>query len=447
MKKSFLKSVCKIAVPVTLQSIFQSSFGVVDQIMIGQLGSESVAGVGLAGKFTSIFSVIVSAIAAVAGIMIAQYVGQKNRKEVSRSFFVNLFFAVLFAIIFTVLSLLLPNQIMGIYTQDSAACNIASDYLSVVAWTYLPQAGAVLFAALLRCIERAAFPLYASISAALLNTGLNYIFIFGKFGVAPMGARGAAIATVVSQAVNFAIMLILFLCCCRKQSETAGYERKKFNWKQYAVMLLPVLTCEFMWSLGENVYAGIYGHLGTQACAAMTLINPIQSLMIGALCGLSQAAGVIIGKLLGSKDFSAAYTASKKLMIYGFCGSAFLSILLLIVKSFYVNIYQVEQPVKLLTEQILIAYAIVAPFKIQNMILGGGILRSGGKTNYVMCIDLLGTWVFGVPLGLISAFVFELTIPYVYFILSLEECVRFGVSLIVFRRKRWMQQLKAANQS
>lgn len=97
---------------------------------------------------------------------------------------------------------------------------------------------------------------------------------------------------------------------------------------------------------------------------------------------------------------------------------------------------------KLLTRQILIAYALIAPFKVANMILGGGIIRSGGKTKYVMVIDIIGTWGFGVPLGLLSAFVLELSIPYVYFILSLEECVRFAISVGVFRKRKWMQSLE-----
>ena len=102
-----------------------------------------------------------------------------------------------------------------------------------------------------------------------------------------------------------------------------------------------------------------------------------------------------------------------------------------------------ESTVKDLTRQLLVAYALIAPFKVQNMIVSGGIIRSGGKTNYVMIIDLVGTWVFGVPLGLLSAFVFDLPIPYVYFILSLEECVRFAMSLAVLRSKKWMQSLEA----
>ncbi len=445
-EKTFLRTVCNLALPVALQSMLQASFSIVDQIMIGQLGSISVAGVGLAGKFSSVFSVLISAIGAVAGIMISQYLGQQNKREVRRSFFLNLLFALVLAVIFVMLCVLLPKQIMGLYTKDYDTVQAAASYLLILAGAFLPMAGATLMATLFRCMEKASLPLYASIVAAILNTGLNYLLIFGKGGFAALGAEGAAIATVISQVANFLIMFALLIKNRTHFAELPEQEQKlaqtHFQWKQYLGMLLPVLICEFVWSLGENVYAAIYGHLGTEACAAMTLTNPVQGLLIGALCGLSQAAGVIVGKLLGNGEYDEAYSASRKLMIYGFVGSVALSILILFVSSHYVNLYRVEESVKLLTRQILVAYAIIAPFKVQNMILGGGIIRSGGKTKYVMVIDTVGTWVFGVPLGILTAFVCGLPIPYVYFILSLEECVRFGISIVVFRKKGWMQQLQ-----
>lgn len=440
---SFFRTVCGLAVPVALQSMLQSSFSIVDQIMIGQLGSVSIAGVGLAGRFSSIFSVVASAIGAVAGIMISQYLGQRNQREVRRSFAVNLVSMLALAGAFTLLCALFPAQIMGLYTRDRDTVLAAAGYLSLISATFLPIAGATMLATLFRCVEKASFPLYASLAAAVVNTVLNYILIFGRLGFSPMGARGAAIATVISQAVNLAVMLLLLLR--HRDGLAAGGSRgeagSRFQWRQYAAMLLPVLVCELMWSLGENVYAAIYGHMGTDASAAMTLINPVQGLMTGALCGLSQAAAVIIGKMLGGGDYDGAYGAAKKLLLYGFAGSAVLSAVIVLTGSRYVRLYQVEEHVRLLTARILLAYAAVAPFKVQNMILGGGIIRSGGRTAYVMAIDLIGTWLLGVPLGLLSAFVLKLSIPWVYFILSLEECVRFGISMAVFRRKRWMRSL------
>lgn len=441
-KRSFLKTVCKIAIPVALQSMLQASFSIVDQIMIGQLGSVNVAGVGFAGKFSSIYSVIVAAIGTVAGIMISQYMGQNEQKAVKRSFYVNLLFALGLAAVFTGISVGFPQRIIGVYTKDSQTILVSAAYLKIIAWTFLPMAGATLLSTMFRCMEKAQLPLYAGLAAAVLNTGLNYLLIFGKLGFAPMGAEGAAIATLISQIANYAIMLLMLL----KQREffvkdIGGENAAKFDWKQYGAMLLPILICEFLWSLGENVYAAIYGHIGTDASAAMTLINPIQGLMIGALCGLSQAAGVIIGKRLGAKQYDDAYASSKKLILYGFAASLMLSLVIAATAEYYVKIFQIEPYVQTLTRQILIAYALIAPFKVGNMILGGGIIRSGGKTSYVMLIDMIGTWCFGVPLGCIAAFALRLSIPYVYFILSLEECIRFAISVAVFRKKKWMQSL------
>ena len=439
-QNSFFASVCALAVPVALQSMLQASFSIVDQIMIGQLGSVSVAGVGLAGKFASIYSVIVSAVGVVAGIMISQYLGQKNSREVRRSFSVNLLIALGLAGVFTLLCGGFPSQIMGLYTTDAPMGQAASSYLRIITATFLPIAGATLLSTLLRCMEKAQLPLYASIASAVLNTALNYVLIFGKLGLPAMGANGAAIATVISTWVNFLLMLVMLgrNGSVLKASGRAG----KFNLRQYLSMLLPILVCEFLWSLGENIYAAIYGHMGTEASAAMMLINPIQSLVIGALCGLSQAASVIIGKKLGSREYDDAYRDSWRLIRYGFIGSVILSVLVVLASSMYVEIYQVDAAVKLLTRRILTAYALVAPFKVLNMIAGGGIIRSGGKTNYVMFIDMIGTWVFGVPLGLLSAFVWKLPIPYVYFLLSLEECVRFAITVFILRGKRWMRSLE-----
>ena len=443
--QSFFRTVCALAVPVALQSMLQSSFSIVDQIMIGQLGSVSVAGVGLAGKFVGIFNVVTAALGAVAGIMISQYLGQHNKTEVKRSFLLNLYFALALAALFTVLCLFFPGRVMGLYTTDPATLSSAASYLTILSGTFFFTAGATMLSTLFRCMEKASAPLYASLFAAAVNTTLNYLLIFGRLGFPAMGVTGAAIATVLSQFLNLALMCFIYL----KQfqpfsfSGALSFRGVPFDRKQYASILLPILVCEFFWSLGENVYAAIYGHLGTEASAAMTLTGPVQGLMVGALCGLSQAASVIIGKMLGNDDRDGAFLAARKLIRYGFAGSFILSAVIILTRGYYVEIYQVEDSVKILTGNILLAYAVIAPFKIQNMILGGGILRSGGKTKYVMFIDLIGTWIFGVPLGLFAAFVLKLPAPAVYLILSLEECIRFAISMVVFRKKKWMTMLKS----
>lgn len=441
--KTFLRTVCNIAIPVMFQCMLQSSFSMIDQIMVGQLGSVNIAAIGLAGKFFSIFTVTVAAIATVAGIMISQYLGKQEKTEVDKSFSINMIAAMILALIFMVLCIFIPEKIMRIYTEESEICKVAASYLRILAITFIPVAGATLVSTMLRCMEKASFPLYASIVSAIVNTVLNYIMIFGKFGIPAMGVKGAAIATVISQIVNLIIMLIALVKLYKKEGRIFAFSIKlgKAGYQQYFVMLIPILITEFFWSLGENVYASVYGHMGTAACAAMTLTNPIQGLMIGALSGLAQAAGILIGKSLGKEEYDEAYQNAKKLTYYGFVGSLCLSILLILLRNLYVDIYAVEDSVKLLAGNVLVAFAFISPVKVLNMILSGGIIRSGGKTKLVMWIDMIGTWGFGVPLGFLSAFVFGMPIYWVYFILSLEEVIRLLIGVVVFRTKTWMQSL------
>lgn len=445
MKKnmSFAKEVSVLAIPVALQCMLQSSFSIIDQIMIGQLGSLSIASIGLAGKFSSIYSVVVAAIGAVAGIMISQYLGSDNKKEADKSLSVNLIVAIAVSLLFMLVCFIFPNNIMSFYSAEQDTVVKSAEYLRIISFTFLPLAVTTCLSTMLRCVEKAMIPLYASIAAALCNTGLNYLLIFGKFNFPALGVNGAGIATALSAVINMAIVIAGFIFVNHKRKEKYCFSLRlqKMKPKQYLAILFPILITEFLWSLGENVYATIYGHLGTDNCAAMTLTTPIQGLMIGALSGISQASGILIGKKLGERDYDTAYKNAKKLMMYGFVGSLILSALLIVLRGLYVGIYNVEDSVKVVGSHLLLVFAIVSPVKVMNMILGGGIIRSGGKTKIVMWIDIIGTWAFGVPLGFLTAFCFNLPITLVYFFLSLEEVVRLIISFVVFKKRVWIKTL------
>lgn len=445
-QKSFLRTVVGIAVPVGLQSMLQSSFAMIDQLMAGQLGSTAVAAIEVAGRPAFIYSVVVGAVAAIAGIMISQYLGMRDEEMADRSLSVNLAAVALLALLFMLVCRLFPQQIVRIFIEDDPAVLApGGEYLTLIAWTYLPMGVASILSVMIRCMDRAVCPLAAGIASAVVNTVLNYGLIFGHFGFPALGVAGAAAASVISQLVNLVLILVMFAQVrVRKRggfrfSLSLGAE----GWRQFIRMLLPVLASEFLWSLGQNVNTYIYGHIGTGALAAMSMTGPIQGLFMGALGGVSQAAGILVGKRLGAREYEEAYQESKKLMLYGFAGSLALSAALVLLREPYVRLYQVEPDVRAAAAGLLFLFAVLAPVKVANMILGGGIIRSGGKTSYIMVIDMTGTWLVGAPLGLLTAFVFHMPIHWVYFILSQEELVRLLMTAIVFRRKRWMTSLSS----
>ena len=447
MKKEFYKDMYQIALPVTIQGMLQASLSLIDQIMIGRLGDASIAGVGLGAKFISLFTVTMTAIVTVAGILIAQYCGSKDREGVSKSFFANLYFALLVAVIFGVLSLGGTEQIMGLYSKDGETIGQASIYLRIMTLGFLPQTVTLMLSALLRNMDAANIPMIAGGVSVISNTLLNYVLIFGIAGIPAMGVAGAAWATGISRILELLIIFGMFLKI-KKEKEivlkaTVSFEKEFL--KRIMLVLAPILCCEFLWSLGENVYAIIYGRIGTESCAAMTLTYPLQTLAIGALSGVSAAAGVMIGNLLGEGKKEKAYDDSKSFVKVTIGIALGISVLIALLSGFYVKLYQVSSDTRQVTIYILLAYALVFPAKVINMVLGGGILRSGGKTKYIMAVDMIGTWGFGVPLGLLAAYVWELPIYWVYLILSMEEYVRVLLCVLIFKSKRWMVNMTEGN--
>ena len=442
-EKSFLRTVAGIAVPVALQSMLQSSFSMIDQVMVGQLGSTSIAAIGIAGRFAFMYSTIIGAVAAICGIMVSQYMGQHDDEQRDISLCVNLAVGLALAVIFFVPSFLFPGAVISLYSKDAALVDEAIGYLKIISGTYPATGIAAILAVRLRCGDRAAQPLFASIVSAVTNTALNWCLIFGKMGAPALGVRGAGMASLISGWIN-AGLVILFFIMMIKRGNSRFYLSLRMDTKKridYVRMLLPLVVTEFLWSLGQNVYAGIYGHIGIGEMAAIQVTSPIESLSIGALSGVAQAAGILIGKRLGSGEDDKAYIESEKLIWYGIAGSLILSALVIALRTPYVGIYKVEDGVKLTACALLVCFALLSPFKVFNMILGGGVLRSGGKTNYIMWIDIFGTWVLGVPVGLVMTRIFAFPVATVYFCIGLEEIVRAAISLKLFLGRKWMVKI------
>ena len=439
----FMKSLCKIAIPVTLQSMLQASFSIVDQIMIGQLGETNISAVGLGSNFSLIFSVVIGAVGAVAGILIAQFMGAEDKKEAWCSFDVSLICGIMISALFLLAAGAFPLQILGLYTEDMNIINTGAVYFRIVAFSYIPMAVSNILSAWLRCREHATIPFLASFGAVAVNTGLNYLLIFGKFGFPRMEIKGAAIATLISQLFNLVFIVIGFVVCNRRDGDkpVLSLRFKKITIRDYLVMIMPILVSEFLWSLGQNVESAVYGHLGTSNLAAYTLTGPIQGLIVGALSGLSAAAGVMVGKRLGRKEYDEAYAESKKIMYAGLAGSVVVASLLILLAGVYTGLYRVGNSVKELGRILLIVFALYAPVKVENMILSGGIIRSGGNTKIIMVIDIVGTWCIGIPLCLLAAYVFRWGIVGVYALLTTEEIFRLAVALVIFRKRKWMISL------
>lgn len=444
--KSLRRSILEIAVPVSLQSLLQSSLSVIDQVMVGQLGTNSIAGIGLGGKFPSLFVLTLTAVGASASIMISQYCGAKDRRGVSASFLSNGLLALVTTVLFFIVSALFPIQILNCYTTDANVAAIGASYMRILSVGYVPMMLTIMLSAVLRNIGQVKVPVIAGAVAVISNTLMNYLLIFGHFGAPKLGVDGTAIATSIARIIEFSIVLCLFV----KAQKTSGYrisvrERlpQKFM-KKTLVIAAPIVIDEFLWGFGDTVYSAIYGHIGTDAMAAMTLTSPIQGLSVGLFTGLSTAAGILVGNTLGKGEYKGAYRVSAHFVRDCIIGSLGVGVVLSLLAGAYTRLFQVSDATRQSTILLLYVFSAFLFVKVSNMVLAGGILRSGGKTNYTLFIETFGTWAIGVPLGLLSALVFHLPIQWVYCLITVEEAVRLVLGLIVFKSKKWMQKLTVA---
>ena len=233
-KRKFYDNLKFIALPITIQSLFQAILSLIDEVMIGDLGTASIAGVGLSIKFTSLFSVVMTAIVTVAGILIAQYKGNEDEEGMCISFFSNLYLLFGIVLVFILLAVFFPEQIMTLYSKDSNTVHQAAIYLRIVVIGFIPQILVLMISTLLRNMDAAKELMYASVVSVVTNTIFNYLLIYGV-GVFPrMEIRGAATATCLSRVVE----LIFVWSIYKRVSKKTGFHLAYMNKVSYLHLFL-----------------------------------------------------------------------------------------------------------------------------------------------------------------------------------------------------------------
>ena len=440
IKQLNFKTLFSIALPISIQSLLQSSLGMIDQIMIGQLGETAVASVNLGTRLMFIMVYSLSGISAVSSIYTSQYEGAGTKEKHSAVMKITILEGLVCVLPFLIAGLFFPQQIVRIFSEDNTVIQKGANYLFITAFGFVPKLFSISISAILRCTGKAKITLITGLSSVAINTVLNLIFIFGFGPIKAYGVEGAAIATVIAIFIE-ATINIIYLEKTKHPSRLSLAIKAKADkgfYKKFAITTLPAIGNECFWALGDAIYSGIYGHMSTVSLAAITLTFPIQGMSVGFFSGLSAAAGVIIGNNLGAKKTKEAYTLAWDFFKLCIIGCGIIGILIVLFGSVYLKFYNVTDEVKLYTKSLLAIFACYLWVKVSNMVMLGGVLRSGGKTRYTLILDLIGTWGIGIPLGFLCAFVFKWNILMVYTAINIEEVIRLTLGLIKVKSKDWI---------
>lgn len=424
--KTFLISVAVIAIPVALQNLLTTTGSMVDTMMLAPLGETTVGAVGLCAQFSSLMFSGYWGFVGGGMLFFAQYWGAKDEDGICRSYGLTLTCLFSVAAIFSAMALLLPDVVMRLYTDKETLQEIGVQYLKTVGFAYLPQIVSVASSSLLRSTERVRIPLYAAVSSVLTNIVLNYILIYGKFGLPAMGVRGAALATTAAAVVNALVTLILAGC--------AGYPflfrfRKHFAWdrahvREYFIKCFPILCNELLIGVGNMVINVVLGRQSEEAIAAIAVFRTFEGLIIGFFAGFSNAASILVGKSVGAGELHDAYERAKRLVYL--CGGVVFCIgmILIAVHTPLLHVMSLKGESFRIGSQILAAYSIIAVIRMCNW-MQNDTFRSAGDAARGTILEITFMYLMVLPAVCLTGLYFKLPVLAVFLCCYCDEPIRF----------------------
>ena len=442
--QSFWRQVLSLALPVAAQGLLYAVLGIVNQIMVGEKGEASVVAVSLAGKTFGILNFALMGLTAGLGILAAQHIGKNQAEKIAKIQGMVLFVGLLISLAFTLFSLLLPELSMRLFTADPKVVAIGVPYLRWYAWAYLPVCIMMIYSTTLRAAGLVKLPMVAGFIAVLIEAGLNYCLIFGNFGFPELGVTGAGLAGAISVWVELAILMLIIyirrLPGSFKLKDLLTFYPFDAEIHQLWLLTLPLLGDNLSFVLADSISGSIYGYMGTVQTVAVTIMMPVQLLLITFFGGFSSAASVMIGHRLGRDEMEHAYKTGKQILWLSLIAPLIFGFILLLGMNPYLAIYHLSAYSLSLTRWVMLAMVLFIPMKVMNMVLGS-VLGAGGETKFIFYISLLGGWIFAVPLGLLTAFVLHWSIIWVFTAITSEEIVRVLLGLWKMRQRTWLNNL------
>ncbi|BCZ47419.1 MATE family efflux transporter [Clostridium gelidum] len=441
--RKFIKKAIAITIPIALQALLNTSLNLVDTVMIGSLGQTSIAAVGLANKVFFVFTLLLFGIISGSSILTAQYFGKNDIKNIRRVLGIALIIGLIGAVIFVIPSLICPEIVMSIFTPSENTIKIGASYLAIAAISYPLTAVTNVYIGTLRGVNQVKAPVFITIICIFIKVILNYSLIFGHFGMPALGVRGEAIATLIVRTLE--CICILSLVYFEKGPAAAKIkELVSFNVKfvkLYLKTVTPVITNEFMWGLGVTMYSLVYGRMGDEAVAAITITQTAEQIITAVFQGTSAATAVILGNELGANKLEDAKTHAKYFIILNFIFSLIMALICFGIRNPLITLFNVTGIVATNISTCLIVFILYLPFKTFNWVNIVGILRSGGDTKAALILDITGVWCVGIPLAYLGGIVFGLPIYFVYAMVSLEEVYKFFLGFMRYKKKIWLRNL------
>lgn len=446
--KEFTQKLISLILPITFQQFMLALVSASDALMLGMISQDALSAVSLASQVTFVENLFLAAINIGLSMLAAQYWGKNDRTSVEKIFAYVMKITAVVSFSFFIVSLLIPDLLMLLFTNDKNLIEGGTVYLKTVSISFFLTGISQIYLCILKNSGKAVKAGIISSVSVIINIFLNAVFIFGLFSMPKLEIAGAALATVISRLIE------IIWCVSGSVKKDSVHLKliyvihndvplKKDFWKY----TLPVLGNEIVWGVGFTMYSVIMGHLGTDAVAANSIANIIKNLIVCFCIGISTGGDIIIGNELGAGRLDTAKEYGRKLCRLSVILGIISGIVMFMLSPIILKFSNLSDTANDYLKWMTVMCSAYMVGKSVNMTIIDGIFCAGGDSKFGLLCDTVTMWCITVPLGFISAFALKLPVLAVYLIVNLDEMVKLPAVYKHYKKYLWVKDLIRKNQT
>lgn len=442
---NFVVNMLRLALPIAMQQLLVSCAQLVDTAMVTSLGNVTVSAVGVSSRWIFLMNLFYFGISSGSAALISQYWGAKEKSNIRKACGAAMIFSLGVAVLFCIAMALIPEQLARVFSNEEPVIREAAKYLRIVAFMGIFSAFNQIACTVLRATEKVNPPLFSSIAAVAVNTSLNYILIYGKLGFPSFGIRGAALASLISAAVQSVILIFVL----RSSKDVFKAPLKEFAdfgkgfVKKFCTVCLPVVLNEGVWAIGTNIYAMVFARQGYENYAGYTIFSSVEQVAFVFFVGVCHACSIMTGKTIGEGKESEAYKLAKKFVIMTPVVGIVTGSVLAVFREPLLSLLNIEtQGAFDLASKLILIYCLWLPIRNIPYTLIVGTFRAGGDTKIGIVYDCISMYFIAVPLIIYLGMVAKVEFHYLLIAMYLgEDLLKAILSTLRFRSKKWIKNL------
>ena len=449
--KAFYRYLIFLAFPMIVQNGITSFVSFLDNIMVGQIGTEPMSGVAIVNQLFFVFNICIFGGVSGAGIFSAQFFGKGDFEGQKYTFRFKLYACLLITAIACVLFHFLDEPLISLDLNDGGsvgntrlALSYGKEYLAIMIFGLLPFAVSQTYVSTIRETGQTFVPMVSGIVAVITNLVLDYVLIFGAFGAPELGVAGAAIATVIARYAECLIVVVWAHRHLYKNPYLIGvYKGLRIPGSILADIFrkgLPLMFNEMLWAVGMAVIVQCYAVRGLEVVAAQNISSTISNLFNIVYLQLGNCISIVVGQKLGAGQLEEAKDADNKIIFFDVACCACISVIMILLGGLFPEIYKTEPGIKALAKNFIIISAMAMPLCAFSH-CSYFTLRSGGKTIVTFLFDSVYTWVVMIPYAFVLSRFTTLSITMVFFLVSFTEIIKVIIGFFMIKSNVWLQNI------